>query len=438
MSIGIVGGGLMGLSLAYFLSQQGEQVTVLEQSAELGGLSGEVTFNDGLAVARYQHAILPQDYAIRQLCHQLGLASELIFRDVRTGFIHDNVLYPLSNIADFMTFAPLSPPSRVRLGLALLQARRERNWQALDALTVKAWLLRIGGSETFERIWRPLLEAKFDSLYDQVPATFVWAWMNRMMAIRRAPDLKGKVGYLKRGHYALIRALAEAVEARGGHIETLARVREIEVHTGAVGLVRTHSQTYRFDVVIAAVPTPVFSHLIPGADDDYLQTLANDRYLGLICPMLVLDRPLTGYWTLNIIDPNSPFSSIIETPHPEWEGRHIVYLPRYTASDNDWMGVSDGDILSAWLEHLQRIFPHFDTHQIQHQAVSRSRYVEPIYGVNAARSIRQPETPYQNLYLANTTLVYPELPTSESVVVFAQRLAQSIRGRQPARVALAS
>lgn len=438
MSIGIVGGGLMGLSLAYFLSQQGERVTVLEQSAELGGLNGEIAFDDGLSLARYQHAILPQDTVMRQLCAELGLADDLVFYDIRTGFIHNNLLHPLTSSADFIKFAPLSLPSRIRLGLALLQARREHNWQTLDTITVKTWLLRIGGRETFERIWRPLLEAKFDSLYDQVPATFIWAWMNRMMAIRRGLGLKGKVGYLKRGHYALIRAMAEAVQSRGGNIQTLARVREIEVHSNLVGRVRTHSATFQFDTVIAAIPTPVFSLLIPGAHDSYLQQLAGDRYLGLICPVLILDRPLTGYWTLNITDPNSPFSSIIETPHPEWEGRHIVYLPRYTASDNDWMGVSDDDILSAWLEHLQRIFPHFDTRQIQHQAVSRSRYVEPIYGVNAGRAGRQAETPYQGLYLANTTLVYPELPTSEAVVIFARRLAHTILQRQVERVALAS
>lgn len=427
MRIGIIGGGLMGIALAYFLTEAGEQVTVLEQSAELGGLNGRLAFGEGLTVARYQHAILPRDDATRRLCARLGLENELVFDDVQTGFIHDNRIYPMTTLRDFFSFTPLSLRSRIQLGGALLQVRRRRNWESLDDVPVKSWLVKASGAETFEHIWRPLLETKFDGAYETVPATYVWAWLNRMLAIRRLPRFNSSVGYLRRGHYSLIQALADDLIARGGRVETQVRVREIIVADGHLQQVRTHSGLLEFDAVVAAIATPVFARLIPGADKTYLERLSREKYLGLICPVMVLDRPLSGYWTLNLTDPNSPFSSIIETPHPEYNGYYIVYLPRYTAPDNDWMGVSDDDIRVAWLSHLRQLFPQMALKDPLHFSVSRSRYVEPVYSIHDTEKAAPAQTPYQGLYLANTGQVYPQLPTSEAVIVQAQRVSRLVR-----------
>lgn len=425
--VGVIGGGLMGVSLAYFLAQTGEQVTILEQGSELGGLNGELRFEDGLRVARYQHAILPSDQTVVGLCAELGLTRELIFQSAHTGFIHDRRIYPMTTILDFLTFPMLSLADRFRLGRMILHARRQSDWRPLDPIPVKQWLLERGGSETFERVWKPLLEAKFDGVYDNVSATYILAWLNRMSAVRRVPELRTSVGYLQRGHYSLIQALAEAFLKRGGQIKYEVRVREIEVNGEQTQRVRTQEGVLQFDALVAAIPTPTFSRLIPGAESSYLDRLDKAKYLGLICPVMVLDRPLSSYWTLNLTDPAYPFATIIETPHHGQPDHHIVYLPRYTAPDNDWMGVSDDVIREAWLSHLKLIFPDFSDSHIRHFAVSRSRYVEPVYSVNSLANNPDIHTPYKGLYLVNSAQVYPQLPTSEATVVHARKVAEVIR-----------
>ncbi|MBZ0304285.1 MAG: FAD-dependent oxidoreductase, partial [Anaerolineae bacterium] len=42
MHVAVIGGGLMGMTLAYFLSEGGHQVTVLEQDVKIGGLHSVV------------------------------------------------------------------------------------------------------------------------------------------------------------------------------------------------------------------------------------------------------------------------------------------------------------------------------------------------------------------------------------------------------------
>ncbi len=434
MRIGVIGGGLMGVALAYFLVKSGEQVTILEQSLHLGGLNDELKFDDGLVAPRYQHALMPSDTVLRNLCLELGLQDELIFQSARAGFVTQDTIYPMSNIFDFLSFPVLGLRDRFRLGRMILQTRGKSNWRDLDSVSAKDWLIRVGGVAAFERIWRPLLEAKFDGVYDNISATYIWAWLNRMSSIRQAPQLSGTIGYLKRGHFSLIKALADEFVKRGGEILVDARVREIEVQEGRLGRVRTHTGTLQFDALVAAIATPTFAQLLPNPYSDYRARLGKSTYLGLICPVMIVDRPLSNFWTLNLTDPTYPFATIIQTPYPEIPGYHIVHLPRYIAPDNDWMGVSDNDIREAWISHLKKIFPAFTDDQIIHFAVSRSRYTEPRHTVNMLQNNIDVQTPYPGLFLANTAQVYPQLPTSEATITHALQVADIVRASQPTSV----
>ncbi len=437
MRIGIIGGGLMGVALAYYLAQSDNQVTILEQGTHLGGLNDQLQFGDGMIIPRYQHALMPTDVNLRDLCDELGLKSDLIFQTARAGFVNNEAIYPMSNILDFLSFSMLSLRDRLRLGRMILLTRTMSNWRELDTLSAKDWLVRIGGTDAFERIWRPLLEAKFDGVYDNVSATYIWAWLNRMSSVRQAPQLSSTIGYLKRGHFSLIDALAKAFVNYGGEILYEMRVREIEVQDGQFQRVRSAAGTLEYDALIAAVATPIFARLLPTPYPEYRMRLEKSSYLGLICLVMVLDRPLSNFWTLNLTNPTCPFATIIQTPHAEKSGYYIVYLPRYTAPDNDWMGVSDDDIAEAWLTHLKKIFPSFSDSQIVHFAVSRSRYAEPIHTVNMLQNKLDVQTPYSGLYLANTAQAYPLLSTSEAVIAHAKQVAELVQQtRRPISMAV--
>ena len=60
MTVGIIGGGMMGVSLGYYLSQLGAKVEIFEAAPALGGLANTVTLEDGVSVDRFYHTILVQ------------------------------------------------------------------------------------------------------------------------------------------------------------------------------------------------------------------------------------------------------------------------------------------------------------------------------------------------------------------------------------------
>jgi protoporphyrinogen oxidase len=420
----------MGISLGYFLSQQGLKVEIFEASPVLGGLAGPLILEDGTAVDRFYHAILSSDSHLQQLCSGLDIADRLRFRETQMGFYHRGEIHPMNNVVDFLRFPPLGWIDRFRLGLTVLYAQLVRDWQRLEGVSVEKWLVRLSGRRTFENIWRPMLKAKFDGGFEDTPATYIWARLVRTKSTRGGASQKEESGHLIGGYITLIRAMAERIEAAGGRIHLRCPVQEIVIERGRAQGIRLDDEVRPFSSVVATLQVPIFQRLIPGADQDYHDYLGKTDYLGIVCPMLVLDRPLTGIWTLNITDDRIPFTGVIETTSyidPQYVGgHHLVYLPKYTAPGSNWQLMSDEEIQEIWLQHLEAMFSDFDRRWIRYFLVHRERYVEPLHGLNSTHLIPAVKTPVENLYLATTAQIYPALTNGESVSRHAHQAAEIV------------
>ena len=429
MKIAIIGGGIMGITLGYLLSKQGVKVEVFEASSTLGGLAGPITLEDGIKIDRFYHAILSSDRHLYDLCDELGISDKLRFRETQMGFFHKGKIHPMNNLVDFFRFPPLGWIDRFRLGFTIFYAQFIRDWHKLEGIGVEDWLINLSGRTTYQNIWRPLLKAKFDGGFENTPATYIWSRLVRMKSTRGGVSQKEMSGHLIGGYETLLKALAEKIELNDGKIHLNRPVKEIVVNKGqAVGLT-IDDEFSAFDLVVATLQTSIFKRLIPG-EHDYLEYLSKTDYLGIVVVLLVLDRPLSGYWTINITDEIFPFTGIIETTtyiDPVYiGGHHLVYLPKYTMPGSIWFNMSDEEIKNRWLEDLSAMFPDFDRKWIKYALVHRERYVEPLHGLNQTDLIPAVETPIKNLFLATTAQIYPALTNGESVVRHASQVAQKI------------
>ena len=151
---------------------------------------------------------------------------------------------------------------------------------------------------------------------------------------------------------------------------------------------------------------------------------------GSSVPLLVLDRPLTGYWTLNLTDDRLPFTGIIETTayiDPQFVGgHHLVYLPKYIAPGSPFQKMTDEEIKELWLNRLELMFPHFERSWIRYFLVQRARYVEPLHPLNGTNLIPSVHTPIENLYLASNAQIYPALTNGESISRNAREITELI------------
>ncbi len=432
MTIGIVGGGLLGVTVGALLARQGQKVEIFEAAPELGGLAGTLTLDDGTAVDRYYHTILFSDSELRQWCADLGLLDHLQFQETKMGFYYRGHIHSMNNVVEFLRFPPLGWIDRFRLGVTVLYAQFVRDWKTLESIGVEKWLVGLSGRTTFNNIWRPMLRAKFDGGFENTPATYIWSRLVRMKSTRSGASQKEMAGYLIGGYATLIKAMAAQIVEAGGAIHLGQAVEEVVIENQAARGLRINGAVCQFEKVIVTVPLPVLRQLIPAASADYLAFLDKTEYLGLVCPLMVLSQPLTGYWTLNITEEAIPFTGVIETTtyidSKDVGGHHLVYLPKYTAPGSEWLTKSDDEIRDIWLSNLKIMFPDFDQRNVRYFLIHRERYVEPLHRLNETHLVPPVETPIRNLYLANTAQIYPALTNGESVARHARSVAQVILG----------
>jgi protoporphyrinogen oxidase len=430
MKIGIVGGGIMGITLGYLLTKTGHHVTIYEASPEIGGLAATTRLADGARVDRFYHAILSSDLNLRRLCAELGVADRLRFQTTKTGFYHEGRVHSMNNIVEFLRFPPLGWVDRFRLGVTVLYAQLIRDWQRLEQESVEDWLVRWSGRTTYENIWRPLLKAKFDGGFEDTPATYIWSRLVRMKSTRKGANQEEQAGHLIGGYPTLLQAMADGITAAGSEILVSTPVQEIMIEGGSAWGVRVQNEVETFDRIVSTLQLPITHRLIPEAEEPFRASLLSMDYLGVIAVLLVLDRPLTGFWTINITDDRYPFTGIIETTayiDPKYVGgHHLVYLPKYVSPGSSWVKKDDDEIKGLWIDALQEMFPEFDSASIQEIRIHRERFVEPLHGVGRTTHVPAVTTPVRNFFIATTAQIYPQLTNGESVTRFAEDVRRAV------------
>src|SRR5262245_34365058 len=119
MKIAIIGGGPMGLALAYRLSGRGHTVPVFEREKQLGGLA---TYHDygPFFWDRLFHVILPSDTHLIRFLNDIGLGDRIRWSRTLTGFYVDHRFYSVSNSWEFLWFPLVSLWGKFRLALTIL------------------------------------------------------------------------------------------------------------------------------------------------------------------------------------------------------------------------------------------------------------------------------------------------------------------------------
>ena len=131
MKIGIVGGGIAGLTSAYRLSKQGVNVTLFEKDEALGGLAGVVKI-DNFLLEKYYHHIFTADFEIIRLIEDLGLKEKLIWLESRMGLYYDKKIHPFGTPGELLKFKHLSVLDKLRFGATVLFLKSYNNWKELE------------------------------------------------------------------------------------------------------------------------------------------------------------------------------------------------------------------------------------------------------------------------------------------------------------------
>jgi len=424
--VGVVGGGLLGLATAYRLARRGVPVTVYEAASRVGGLAGTTRLG-GVEVDRYYHALTLEDDRMLALAEELGLEDRIRWRPLGVGFFHDGRLASMSTPREALTFPGLSLRDKARMAAFVARCRRTTDHAPLDEEPLERWVRRTAGDRLWERLFKPLLDSKFDSEHADLPATYLWSRTRRTAGTR---DRSGRevMGWIDGGHQTLADRLAEEIRGLGGEVLTSTPVRYIPSNGGrAIGVV-LDTGVVRHDVVVTTLLRPHMEHML-GPELEAALPADPCRYLGIVCVVARVRDTVSPYYALNITDRSVPLTSVVETTHvvdPEHVGGHLIYVPRYVVSDSPELDRSSREITREYLGHVSAMFPGFDPEaDVIAAQVARARVAEPIHRFGAHARI--PDLfPAPGLAVASSAHVYPDIVHGQAILGVAERVADGV------------
>jgi len=429
-SIGIVGGGLLGMTLALRLSEKGYRVTLVEAAPRTGGLASPAQI-DGYFWDQFYHVLLNSDSNLLNLLEELNLSENIHWGETKSGFYVNGRLYSMSNIREFLTFPPLNLVDRFRLGLTVFYASKIKSWERLEKVSAAEWLIRVSGKRTFNKVWLPLLKSKLGENYKLANASFIWAIIARMYSARRSGLKKETFGYVHGGYATILDYFQKRLDKAGVETHCENSIKLISNQNGGVTLEAVQRKPLRFDYVILSIPCTDIPKICPQLSVPEKELLNKVIYQGVLCPSLILRKPLAGYYITNIADDRIPFTGVIEMTalvDRENFGRNsLVYLPRYLSQEDPFWKKSDEGIKEEFLTALEFMYPSFQRKDVLSFKISKATHVLPITTLNYSKQLLPPTvTSLENVFVVNSAQLPNGTMNVNEILGLANRKAEEI------------
>jgi protoporphyrinogen oxidase len=206
--------------------------------------------------------------------------------------------------------------------------------------------------------------------------------------------------------------MAQRILDLGGRIETNTPVSAIEPIDG-VWQTTSSNGVITSDRVIATTALPLIADMVRGwASHDYVKSLERIQYIGNVCLVLELDRPLSKTYWLNVNNPSFPFVGVIEHTNferPEtYGGNHVVYLSKYLPHTDLMYSMSADELLDYSLPYLQKMFPKMERNWIRRHHLWRARWSQPVVEKHYSSLIPAEDGPINGLHICSMAQIYPE------------------------------
>jgi protoporphyrinogen oxidase len=432
-TIAVIGGGMLGLTLAHRLAQQGRPVTVYEAAPTLGGLASAWTLpvegEEPVVWDRHYHVTLLSDSHTRGILTELGLDDQMEWVRTRTGYYSEGHLSSVSNALEFLRLPALNLIDKFRLGATIWYGSRVTDWRKLEQIDVETWLRQLSGGRAFRRFWLPQLRAKLGDAYTETSAAFLWATIQRLYAARRSGMKEELFGYVPGGYAHVIERFGELLRSEGVQLEIGTPIARVESVDGIVEVTRADGEVDVYDDVVVTAAAPLAARLCPGLVPAEKARLARARYQGIVCASLVLRRPLAGYYLTYIAD-DVPFTTVIEMSSlvdpKQFGDRSLVYLPKYLPPEDPFFDADDEEVRERFLPALFRLYPDLLEADVLAFRVSRVRHVFAISTLGYSERVPPLHTSQPGIHLCGSAQIVNGTLNVDEAVALAERAARRL------------
>ena len=365
-SVGIIGGGLAGLSAACALSEAGYRVTLFERRPFLGGRASSYEHpGTGEVVDNCQHVLLGCCTNLRDFYSRLGVEDKVrwyrritfIEPDGRSGAIEPSgIPAPFHSSISFAKFGLLS--LRDKAGIARALVALMPGVPEDSAEDFLSWLRRKGQTQAaIDRFWAPVLISSLNEDLDKSSVKYA-AMVFRDAFLKSAEA--GVMGVPAVPLSELYGVAAEYVRARGGEVMLRSAVEPIACNENSV-MLRANGEEYNFDYAISAVPFHALGRVLPeGAQAEEVQETVNHlRTVPITGVHLWFDREITPLHHAALLDRNIQWmfqKSKIIPQHAAVNGSGS-YLELVVSSSKTMLAMGRSEIIELAVKELAEFFP---------------------------------------------------------------------------------
>ncbi len=417
MKIAILGGGMTGLTAAYYLAKKNHQITIFEKEKILGGLAaGFKTDHWDWYLERAYHHLFANDDDILNFAKEIGF-NKIFFQAPETASLYSNQknnfqIFPLDTPVDLLKFPYLNIVDKLRAGMVIVLLKLSPFLSIYEKQTSQEFLQKTMGEKVWNILWQPLFRGKYGDYAGNILASFIWARIKK-----RTKNL----GYIEGGFQTFIDYLEKKLtlnhEGFRASVLTGYQIEEIKKRGDKFIINNT-----LYDVVVSTLPTPILNKVSQSIFPKYyLEKLSKIEYLHALTLILETDKPILDktYW-LNISTPKIPIMGIVQHTNfidkKNYGNKHIAYLGWYLKREDKLMKMKDEELINYVMPYLNKIsnfqFPiskqisNFKQ-QISNFYVFRAPFAQPIFDKNFVKNKPDFITPVKNFFIANLDMTYP-------------------------------
>lgn len=462
MKIAILGGGMTGLTAAYYLAKKGQEVTIFEKEKFLGGMAaGFKAAGWNWYLEKTYHHLFANDRDFLNFAKEIGF-NKIFFRWPETASLYANPksqilsskqilnsnipnskqkpnfkslgfrdgglfgasklefsIYPLDTPSNLLKFPILSWSDKFRAGLVLVFLKLSPPFSFYERETSERFLRKTMGDRVWRVLWQELFRKKFGKYAEKILASFFWA---------RIKKRTKKLGYIEGGFQQFINFLEERNKDLGAIIKKNQVVTKIKKSKGIFQIYSFKRSSDRpleeswvdeFDVIISTLPTPI---LLKTADQvfskDYLNRLSKIKYLHAVNLILETKKPLLkkSYWLNNAVSEIPIMGFFQHTNFIDkafYNNNHILYMGWCVDENDKLLKIRKEEVLNFVSPYLYRIanFQSLDfardKFSISNFYLFKTPFAQPIFDKEFLKNKPDFKTPLKNFYIANLDMCYP-------------------------------
>lgn len=368
--IGIIGGGLSGLTAGYRLQNSGARVVVFESGEEVGGRT-RTDREDGFTIDTATQLYGSMFTGVRRLGNEVGLEDawyrssgrDALWRD---GRAHE-VIY--GSVTSMLASGGLPLRTKMKLGTTYLPYLTRKGDHLdlhelhravageMDDESIQAWGEREIGRDFVDYLVYPLLA----SYYGSDPAETTAALYH--LLARQGMDVT--VHALRGGSGRLCDVLSARIRSGGGEVRVGTRVQRLKPDGDAI---EVHGEDWQeeFDGIIVATPAPVARQLLADPEPDLADWLGGVRYRPALSAAFLTDRPTdANYFGLSFPRDESAILSAIcveenKAPGLVPAGKGLLVAFASPSAAPRLMDVAPREVAELFLPEIGRAFPGID------------------------------------------------------------------------------